>query len=99
MIKEKWLDYAISTLKLCNFGTKSIKSIHSDIGGSRSYIAKVVAKLRNADLINERYELTKNAKQITVREVIEAGCASYKTPSKICKIILKTLEIPITKVW
>jgi len=102
MIKEKWLNYAIATLKSCHSGFGSISDIADNVGGSASYIAKVIASLRSAHIIDKNYELTKQASQITVREIVESSglCRPTKEiSSKVLKIILKALEIPITQIW
>ena len=101
MNKEKWLNYAIGTLKACSSGAGSIAHISSDINSPPAYTAKVVADLRRARLIDENYELVRPPQQITVRQVIEASedndCQG--PAAKINAIILKSLEVPITQVW
>jgi len=101
MIKEKWLDYAIKILDSCNKGSGSISHIADDIGGSESYIAKVVASLRNANLINQHYDLCKPIANITISEVMVASNSCQvdsETSRKILEIIIKSLNIPITEV-
>jgi len=102
MIKGKWLNYAIATIKACDQGAGSGSQIADDVGGSPSYVAKVVASLRHANIIDNNYELTKPAKQITIREVVTAS-GHYQveegTAHKIFDIIFKALEVSVTHVW
>ena len=103
MIREKWLNYAVDVLKSCDSGAKSIKALSEDIGGSSSYIAKVVASLRNGHLINDRYELSKPIEQITIKEILEILLPEYQPAGKVSdnvfKLVLASLEISITQVW
>ncbi len=102
MIKEKWLNYAIAVLKACDNGAGSIAHIADETGGSQSYVAKVIASLRHAGIIDKNYELSKPAAQITVRDVVESSGwmdTSNKTLRAISKLILTALEVPITQLW
>jgi len=102
MIKEKWLNYAIAVLKACDNGAGSIAHIADETGGSQSYVAKVIASLRHAGIIDKNYELAKPANQVTVREVVESSGwmdTSNKTLRQISKLILTALEVPITQLW
>ena len=102
MIKEKWLSYAIAVLKACNNGAGSIAHIADETGGSQSYVAKVIASLRHAGIIDKNYELSKPASQITIRDVVEVTGwinTNNKTLCKISEIILTALEVPITQLW
>ena len=102
MIKEKWLNYAIAVLKACDNGAGSIAYIADETGGSQSYVAKVIASLRRANIIDRNYELAKPAAQITVRDI--AGISGWmdtnsETLHKISEITLAALEVPITQLW
>ncbi|MDP6584525.1 MAG: hypothetical protein QF535_07695 [Anaerolineales bacterium] len=102
MIKGKWLNYAIATIKACDQGAGSGSQIAEDVGGSPSYVAKVVASLRNAHIIDNNYELVKPAQQITIREVATAsGCYQVDgdLAHKVFDIVFKALEVPVTSIW
>jgi DNA-binding IscR family transcriptional regulator len=102
MIKGKWLNYAVAVIKACSQGTGSGSQIAEDVGGSPSYVAKVIASLRHSHIIDNNYELIKPANQITIREIaVASGCysAEGEVAHKVFDIILKALEVPVTHVW
>jgi len=101
MIKEKWLNYAIKIIGSCNRGSGSISNITDDIGGSESYIAKVTASLRHAGLIDVNYDLCKPINDIIISEILEiSNCchADGDISRKILRIVIDSLNIPITEV-
>lgn len=55
---EKWIAYAVRTLQAVEGGANTIARIAHDIGGSQSYLAKVIATLRKGGLLTEQTELT-----------------------------------------
>jgi len=96
---EKRLHYAIQIIKSANSGTDSIADISDEIGGSRTYIAKVVALLRNAELLDADYNVQDN---ITIRDVVQAIQTIQPTDDIMRRVmdkILEALDIPISEVW
>lgn len=67
---EKWIAYAVRTLKAVQGGTNTIARIAHEIGGSQSYLAKVIAVLRKGGLLNEQTELTRALDSIFVSELV-----------------------------
>lgn len=67
---EKWIDYAIKTLEAADTGANSISHIHDQVGGSKTYLAKVIASLRRSGLIDKSYELPRSLDNISVRDVL-----------------------------
>ena len=102
MIKDKWLDYAIAIIKACQSGSGSISNISDDINKPQSYVAKVVASLRAAKIINGDYGLIMPASDITIRKLVEVS-GSYQATSpvldKVNELMLQALEISIKEVW
>ena len=66
----KWISYAFRVLGAVSNGASSINEVAERIGGSESYIAKVIATLRRFGLITPKYELVRPLEQITAGEVI-----------------------------
>ena len=101
-MKDKWLDYAVLTLKACYNGVSSAKTLADDIGAPPGYLSKVVARLRAAGLIDSNYMLTKPANDIMINDVIAAsGATSPHGPisSKVAQIITQALNKSITNIW
>jgi DNA-binding IscR family transcriptional regulator len=98
---EKWLNYAVMIIKVIHTkGTGTITSISEEIGGSGSYIAKVVASLRKSGLIDKNYELPKRPEEITITELLNLKPIDENDiKSKVSNIISKALEVPITEIW
>lgn len=101
-MKTKWIDYAIEVIRSIFTGSASIKEIAEDIEGPEAYVAKVIAKLRKAGLIDDNYDLVKAPEQITVREVIEASNLNQpegEISKRIQELMFSALEISIINVW
>ncbi len=103
MLSEiKRIKYAINILKAVHGGANSIKRIYEDVGGSESYIAKVIATLRDHKLINKRYETYKPVSEITISDIIKC-VGSYDAGDKLMDSIndriLEALDTPISEVW
>jgi DNA-binding IscR family transcriptional regulator len=106
MLKEKSIYYAIRIIKSASSGTDSILDISDEIGGSRTYVAKVVALLRKAELIDADYNVRDN---ITLRDVVQAIDNLQPTDDmdveriaimqKIVSKILESLDFPLSEVW
>ncbi len=99
---EKWIKYALGILKSVHKGSSSISEISEKVGGSESYIAKIVATLRKADLITRDYSLPKKPDQILVKDLLVIA-NTYKPSNdpvgKIIKSMLESLTMPITEIW
>lgn len=67
----KWIGYAFRILGAVAGGANSISSIAERVGGSESYLAKVVAVLRRAGLISTTYELSRSLDQIEARQIVK----------------------------
>lgn len=103
MLSEiKRIKYAINILKAIHRGADSISRIYEDIGGSESYIAKVIATLRAHKLINKQYETCKPVTEITISDVVKC-VGSYEPGDKLMDSIndkiLEALDVPISEVW
>lgn len=83
---EKWIAYAIRTLKAAQGGANTITRIAVEVGGSQSYLAKVIAILRKGGLLNEHTELIKPLDQIYVSQLIQLVHPSNADDS-ICKYV------------
>lgn len=95
---EKWIEYAVKILKSVDNGSNSISHIASDIGGSESYIAKVVASLRRAGYISNKYELRKGLNEITVKEIVKINSAHIPSSMLIDHMmdkIYEALDFPV----
>lgn len=106
MIKDKWIFYAISSIKAIRNGAGSVADIARDTPLSANlsvtYLAKVVADLRRVGIIDENYTLQRVPQQITVLDLVMASgitSSPYVTSGKIQDIILKSLVFPITDIW
>ena len=97
---EKWLNYTINTIKAIHLkGAGTISTISEEVGGSKTYLAKVIAALRKSGIIDKNYELIRNPEKIMVNELLARSKNSSLAVCNITDIMLKSVEIPITKVW
>ena len=95
---EKWLEYAINILIAVDNGAGSISDVADSVGGSESYIAKVIAILRKSNLIDKKYNLVKDLSEISVRDIIQLTHSYEKRGkyiSKVVDIMLDSLDLSV----
>ena len=97
----KWMSYAFRILGAVARGGSSINDIAEQIGGSPSYIAKVIAVLRKAGLMNNSYELARPLDQISASEVIvlaDFGPIDDPIHKYIAELMLGGLNVSVRQV-
>jgi DNA-binding IscR family transcriptional regulator len=97
----KWLSYAIGVLAASNQGAHTIQAVSEHVGGSESYIAKVIAVLRKAGFINARYELAKPLDQILIKDLLALtyqGVRDEKYIKYIVEDMILSLKLSVADV-
>ena len=100
MPNNKWLEYSVKILVAADAGARTIMQIHEHVGESKTYVAKVIAILRNGGLIDKNYNLAKPLSEIMIRDVwvLFNDLNSAQTSNMMGKVnglILSALEVPI----
>ena len=97
---EKWLNYTVKTIKAIHLkGAGTIATISEEVGGSRTYLAKVIAALRKSGIIDKNYELIRPPEKIMISELLAHSKEQSPIVHNITNIIMNAVSIPITQVW
>ena len=96
----KKIEYIIKIFNAVDSGANTIGRIHEEVGESKSYLAKIIALLRNADFIDKKYNFLVSLEDVTVADVVNSMNDydySDSVAGNINKIIIKSLDTPIMK--
>ncbi len=99
---DKWIDYAIKILLAVDTGANTISRVAEIVGGSETYIAKLIAVLRKNNLIDAKYNLNKSINSIMVYDLFVVAnnlSSDSAIAQRITSIMLDAVKsIPIKQV-